>query len=173
MSRDPWHGLRSRQPVEADHPRILAAAETWWGAVGGPTGAQQRAALLPRLFVQHFADTSVVLEDVDGELAGFLLGFMSQSQPTVAYVHFVGVAPSLRRSGAATALYQWFSDQVRGRGAVELRCITSPGNSDSIAFHAGIGFAVVSGGGFDGGVSVHRDYDGPGVDRVVFSRAVV
>jgi len=172
VSKDPWHGFRSRQPLEADHVRILAAAETWWGAVGGATGAQQRSALLPRLFVQHFADTSLVLEDVDGDLAGFLLGFLSQSQPTVAYIHFVGVAPALRRSGAATALYQWFFDQARSRGAIEVRCITSPGNSESIAFHIGIGFAIISGRGLDDGVSVHRDYDGPGLDRVVFTRSL-
>jgi len=173
VSTWPWQGLTSRQPLEADHARIIAAAETWWGAVGGPTGAQQRAALLPRLFLQHFADTSMVLEDADGDLAGFLIGFLSQSQPKVAYVHFVSVAPKLRRTGAATALYQWFSDEARGRGAAEVRCITSPGNSDSIAFHTRIGFTVISGAGFAAGVSVHQDYDGPGLDRVVFTRSIV
>jgi len=172
VSTEPWQGLTSRQPLEADHVRIIAAAETWWGAVGGPTGAQQRAALLPRLFLQHFADTSMVLEDADGGLAGFLVGFLSQSESKVAYIHFVGVAPALRRTGAATALYQWFSDEARGRGAAEVRCITSPGNLASIAFHTGIGFAVITGGGFADGVSVHPDYDGPGRDRVVFARPI-
>jgi len=123
VTTEPWRGLASRPPLETDHARIVAAAETWWGAVGGPTGAQQRAALLPRLFPQHFADTSLVLEDAEGDLAGFLVGFLSQSQPKVAYIHFVGVAPELRRAGAA-----------------KVRCITSPGNSDSIAFHDRIGF---------------------------------
>jgi hypothetical protein len=38
----------------------------------------QRALLLPRLFFQHFTDTSLVAER-DGQMAGFLIGFLSQS----------------------------------------------------------------------------------------------
>lgn len=113
-----------------------------------------------------------MLEDADSALAGFLIGFLSQSEPKISYVHFVGVAPELRRTGAASALYQWFFDKARGRGATEVRCITSPGNSDSIAFHTAIGFTVISGAGFAAGVSVHPDYDGPGLDRVVFTRSI-
>jgi hypothetical protein len=58
--------LKSRRPVATDHPRVIAAAETWWGELGGSAGAQLRAALLPRLFLQHFADTSIVVEDAEG-----------------------------------------------------------------------------------------------------------
>ena len=59
-----------RRPTEADHPRVLAAVEQWWGGRGGAEGARYRAALLPRLFFQHFTDTSTVVEHPDGRLAG-------------------------------------------------------------------------------------------------------
>ncbi|MEU1392729.1 MULTISPECIES: hypothetical protein [unclassified Nonomuraea] len=44
-------------------------------------------------------------------------------------------------------------------GRERVRAITSPANSASVAFHAAMGFTVT------GPVP---DYDGPGVDRVVF-----
>ena len=48
--------------------------------------------MLPKLFFVHFRDTSFVAER-NGELAGFLVGFLSQSEPDAAYVHFVGGQP--------------------------------------------------------------------------------
>jgi ribosomal protein S18 acetylase RimI-like enzyme len=61
--------------------------------------------MLPRLFFTHFRDTSFVAEDGGGGLAGFLCGFLSQTYPDQAYVHFVGVAPQHRGAGLASALY--------------------------------------------------------------------
>ena len=72
--------------------------------------------MLPRMFFKHFAGTSLVAETDDGALAGFVVAFVSQDDPTAGYIHFVGV--------------------------------------DRVA------------------APVHVDYDGPGEDRVVFSRAL-
>lgn len=99
--------LVPRRPAGSDHRRVLAATATWWGDVGGRSGPAQRAALLPRLFFDHFADTSVVVETRDGDLLGFLIGFVSPSVPGLAYVHFTGVAPSARRYGLAATMYRW------------------------------------------------------------------
>jgi predicted GNAT superfamily acetyltransferase len=41
--------------------------------------------MLPRLFFVHFRGTSFVAER-DGELVGFLAGFLSQTEPEDAYV---------------------------------------------------------------------------------------
>jgi GNAT superfamily N-acetyltransferase len=168
----PPGGLEARRPAGADHARVLLAQERWWGGLGGEAGAQQRAFLLPRLFFQHFADTSTLLEDADGTLRAFLIGFVSQSQPEVGYVHFAGVDPELRRQGVAHWLYARFFAEVAGRGATVVRCITSPANRTSQAFHTGIGFAIDAGDAEIDGVAVQRDYDGPGVDRVTFTRGL-
>ena len=40
-------------------------------------------AMLPRLFFEHFRDTSFVAEE-DGEIVGFLCGFLSQTYPDQA-----------------------------------------------------------------------------------------
>lgn len=81
--------------------------DEWWGGFGGSAGAVQRAVLLPRLFFQHFTDSSWLAESSDGTLRGFLVGFLSPARSDVAYIHFVGVDPhcaapaSLPRSTAA------------------------------------------------------------------------
>ena len=169
MTDAPPAALVARRPTGADHARVLLAQETWWGGLGGEAGAQQRAFLLPRLFFQHFADTSTLLEGADGDLRAFLIGFVSQSQPAVAYIHFVGVDPGLRRQGVARWLYERFFAEVAARGARRVRCVTSPSNRTSQAFHTGIGFEIDPGETIEG-VEVQRDYDGPGVDRVTFTR---
>lgn len=56
---------------------MLAVMDDWWGGLQGQAGSQQRALLLPRLFLQHFRDTSYVVEKTDGEMVAFLIGFRS------------------------------------------------------------------------------------------------
>ena len=152
-----------RRPTEADHARVLAVLEQWWGGLGGAEGARYRAALLPRLFFQHFAGTSTIAEDREGGLGGFLIGFLSPGEPGVGYVHFIGVDPLARRSGLGAALYTRFFDDVARAGAHTVRAVTSPINTTSIAFHRALGFAVSP---------IAPDYDGPGHDRVCFTRSV-
>jgi ribosomal protein S18 acetylase RimI-like enzyme len=161
-------GLSWRPPVESDHPRVLAVLDRWWGRLGGDDGTRQRAALLPRLFFQHFTDTSFVVER-DGELVAFLIGFLSQSQPDEAYIHFVGVAPEWQHQGLGRRLYHQFFDLVRRRhGRTVVRAITSVENTESQAFHRRMGFTAEH-----GPRHIRRiDYDGPGLDRVTFVRTL-
>lgn len=170
MGDDLPSGFTARQPSENDHAQVLAVLDRWWGASGGPEGALQRALLLPRLFFQHFTDSSSLVEDADGALRAFLVGFLSPSRPGVAYVHFVGVDPALHRAGIGAALYGRFLAYAAARGAHTAVCVTSPGNSSSLAFHIRLGFTVQPGDAVLDGVPVHRDYDGPGLHRVLFLR---
>jgi ribosomal protein S18 acetylase RimI-like enzyme len=123
-----------RQARLEDHPRIIAVVDAWWGG-------RRMAALLPSLFLEHFAGTSLVAED-DGELAGFLVGFDSPDHPGEAYVHFVGVDPAQRGTGLGRRLHDTFADAARARGITTVRCVTSTVNTASVAFHTSIGFAV-------------------------------
>lgn len=169
MPRPVPEGLSVRHPTAADHSRVLAVMDTWWNGFGGTAGSQQRAALLPRLYFQHFADTSYLLER-DGHLVAFLIGFLSPSQPGTAYIHFAGVEPAARRTGVAGWLYEHFFAEACRHRATVVRCITSPGNTTSIAFHTSMGFELEPGDDDVDGVPVHRDYDGPNLDRVSFLR---
>ncbi len=151
---------------------MLAVVDDWWGGSQGRAGSRRRALLLPRLFFQHFADTSYLVERVDGELVAFLIGFLSHAQPDVAYIHFVGVDPAQRRAGLGASLYHAFFEHVAQLGARTVKCITSPGNETSVAFHTGLGFALEPSESVIEDVPVQRDYDGPGLDRIAFTRTL-
>lgn len=157
-----------RHPVEDDHPRVTAVLGDWWDGLGGDAGDQYRSMLLPRLFFQHFTDTSYVLDLPGGALGAFLVGFVSQSRPTVGYIHVVGVAPQLRRTGVGAALYQRFFADMAARGVREVHAITGVANRRSVAFHTGLGFTLQPGDTEVDGLPLHRDYDAPGMDAFTF-----
>ena len=118
-----------------DHARIVAVVDDWWGG-------RRMAVLIPSLFLEHFAGTSLVAEDAAGELAGCCIGFVSQDRPDEAYVHFLGVRPDQRAAGLGHELHDRFADLVRPRGVLRVRCVTSTVNRASVAFHTSIGFVV-------------------------------
>jgi len=141
--------IRHAQP--SDYGRVIQHVNAWWDG-------REMAPILPQLFFVHFEGTSFVADAEDGHLAGFLVGFISQTDGTEAYVHFVGVAPEQRGSGLGRELYERFFAAAREHGCTTVRCVTSPANADSQAFHEALGFAVDR---------VAKDYDGPGEDRVL------
>ena len=116
------------------------------------------APILPKLFFIHFEGTSFVAEDTSGELLGFVCGFLSQTADDEAYIHFVGVTPEDRGDGLGRALYERFFEAARASGRTSVRCVTSPVNQGSLAFHEAMGFQVER---------VVEDYEGPGEDRVL------
>jgi hypothetical protein len=61
-------GVTIRPAVPDDYDRIAAVIDDWWG--------RPLRQALPRLFLDHFHDTSFVAEDGAG-LRGFLVGFLS------------------------------------------------------------------------------------------------
>ena len=121
-----------RHPLETDHARVLAVLSAWWGG-------RDLSHLLPRLYFQHFNDTSFIVEK-DGQLVAFLIGFISQSQTHIAYIHFVGVDPDHRQHHLGQALYERFFALARVRGAHEVQAVTAPVNTGSQAFHTRMGF---------------------------------
>jgi ribosomal protein S18 acetylase RimI-like enzyme len=172
--------MELRNAVEEDFASIASALQTWWTIPGmdREVGARERAALVPRLWLQHFAGTSLIAEEEgpskDGratmEFVGFLVGFMSPDRADEGYIHFVGVAPDARGRGIGRALYEGFFDLSRRAGRARVRCVTSPQNSLSIAFHGAMGFDAEPGTEGTGEVRAKSDYDGPGVHRVAFVR---
>jgi predicted GNAT superfamily acetyltransferase len=147
-------GLAVRPARPEDFDTIIAVIDDWWG--------RPASRGLTRLFLDHFFGTSLIAEH-GGELAGFLIGFLSPSKPRDAYIHFAGVAPAWRGGGLARSLYEQFFDRARQDGRTVIKAITSPQNRPSIAFHQAMGFTASD---------PIADYDGPSLDRVVFVRSV-
>lgn len=158
-----------RAATEADYPAVAAAIQSWWTLPGLDTeaAARERAAMVPRLWLQHFATTSAIAERA-GQLDGFLIAFLSPDRADEGYIHFVGVAPGRRGAGLGRALYEQFFERCRRAGRRRVRCITSPTNTTSIAFHQAMGFTLEG----VGDAQIKPDYDGPGVARVAFVRSI-
>jgi len=128
------------------------------------------SAMLPRLWFKDFSTTSLVGRSDDGKLVGFLVGYVSPSDHKKAYVHFIGVDPTVRKSGLGRELYSRFRDIVTQHGCVTIDAVTSPSNVSSLAFHQALGFEAIEA---DGSTTLPleaqgtKDYDGIGEDRVL------
>lgn len=154
--------IRHAEP--SDYQPIIEVLNEWWGG-------RQMADMLPKLFFVHFRPTTFVAES-EGDIIGFVSGFVSQTFPQEAYIHFVGVHPEFRGKGLGKALYERFFAAVEALGVGTVRCVTSPVNRASIAFHSRMGFLMQGSEKTTGGIPVAPDYDGRGEDRVLFHKPV-
>ena len=149
------------RPIRSsDYLTVISVIDDWWGG-------RHMADMLPRLFFEHFTDTSFAAER-DGELVGFLVGLRSQSRPGEAYIHFVGIHPAERGRGLGRRLYERFFAAARAQGCDLVRAVTSPVNQGSIRFHQRMGFDILPGDAAVDGVPVATGYDGDAQDRVRF-----
>src|SRR5271166_1555695 len=143
-----------RMAAPADYDSVAPLIDGWWG--------RPILGSLPRLFFDLCHRTSLVIDSATGPVA-FLLGILSPSDADSAYVHFVGVAPAVRRRGYARLLYEEFFALARADGRKRVAAITAPANARSAEFHRAMGFTV------SGPVA---GYNGPGHDMLVFERTL-
>jgi GNAT superfamily N-acetyltransferase len=155
--------LRHVRPSDCD--RVLAVIDEWWG---GPATSSH----LPHVFFSHLASTSFVLEEDEGELVGFLLGFLSRAHLDEACVHMVGVHPAFRRMGFGRRLCERFFLTAQMHGRRWVRSV-STSSGPSFAFHCALGFVPLHGDAVIDGLPVRRDYAGAAGQRVVFRRGIV
>lgn len=154
--------MKIRSLLSSDYDILAPQINEWWGG-------RDMAGMLPKLFFNHFKNTSFIAEE-DGEIIGFIIGFLSQDHLNEAYIHFVGVHPDYRKRDIGKILYEKFFTRVKMADRKIVRCITSPVNKTSIAFHQKMGFVIEQGDKILDDVSVKTNYDGAGNDRVLFRK---
>ncbi|MCB9593431.1 MAG: GNAT family N-acetyltransferase [Sandaracinaceae bacterium] len=137
--------------TKSDFDYIVSVLDRWWG---GPSSERAHP-----VFFYELGSHALIAED-DGEVVGFLLGFITEEEPRVAYIHLVGIHPEHRRLGVGKELYTRFSERAQAAGAAALKAITTVGNEGSARFHEALGFAVRE----------EADYAGRGRSRVVFTK---
>src|SRR5690606_38804055 len=96
----------------------------------------------------------------EGEIVGFLLGFMTPGEEPLGYIHLVGIHPDFRRRGVGKALYERFTARCVDRGAKRIKTIAAVGAEGQRRFHEALGFTARQ----------DENYAGPGRARVVFTR---
>jgi GNAT superfamily N-acetyltransferase len=154
--------MEIRLCTKADFDQIIDDIADFWG--------NDRVKNLHNpVYLYEFGNTAYVAKEGD-KVIGYLFGLFSQTEP-VAYVKFIGVRLSHQKRGIGRRLYEHFTRFARTKGCTELKAITSPANKGSIAFHRAIGMELQGEPDKDG-LPVVRDYGGPGVDRVVFTRKI-
>ena len=142
-----------------DYDYVIAQVNHWWGG-------RNVMDMLPRLFFDHFCDTSFAFEH-DGRVAGFVVGFLSPAHTDTAYIHFTGVDPQHRKQGVASALYTAFIELARSHERRLIKCVTSPSNAQSLAYHQRLGFVPSK---WEGNTPQGIDhYDGEGNHRVLLT----
>lgn len=143
--------MKIRGITKADYDYIVSVLDRWWG---GPSGERAHP-----IFFYELGDHALIAE-LDGQVVGFLLGFVAPTRPPTGYVHLVGIHPDHRRRGVGQELYNHFTERCRAAGVGRLKAITTIGNEGSVRFHEALGFQVRE----------EPDYAGPGRGRIVFTR---
>jgi ribosomal protein S18 acetylase RimI-like enzyme len=127
------------------------------------------------LFTRHFKNTSFAVENgFNGNIIGFLIGFISQDNPKEGYIHLLCLDQSLRGKGVAKLLVNKFIQSVSNLGCDRVCLVTKPHNVISIKFYIKLGFKSFS---TDktvevDGINIHKDYDGLGEDKIIFFKSI-
>lgn len=143
---------------------ILDVASNWWGS-------NYSSDMFSKWYIQHFCDTCLLAEE-DEKMIGFIMGFLSQSNPDEAYIRIIMVDPNFRGKGIGRELYERFFERVGVLGRSVIRCVTAPRKKDSIAFHTRLGFSIESQVHELEGVPICLNYDGRGGNRVIFKKVL-
>ena len=143
--------MKIRGITKTDFDYIVSVLDRWWG---GPSSERAHP-----VFFYELGQHALIAED-DGEVVGFLLGFLAPEEPPVAYVHLVGINPDHRRLGVGKELYARFTERASKAGAATLKAVTTVGNEGSARFHEALGFETTE----------VADYAGRGRSRVVFTK---
>lgn len=143
--------MQIRGITKKDFDHVASVLDRWWG---GPSREQAHP-----IFFYELGEHALIADD-EGEVIGFLLGFVASTTPRTAYVHLVGIHPEHRRRGVGKRLYEVFTERAAQAGASRIKAITNVGNDGSIDFHRALGFQVTQ----------DADYAGPSRPRVVFTK---
>lgn len=143
--------MQIRGITKKDYDQVVAVLDRWWG---GPSREQAHP-----IFFYELGEQALIADE-EGEVIGFLLGFVSSTSPPVAYVHLVGIHPMHRRRGVGKRLYEVFMERAASSGVSRIKAITNVGNEGSVQFHRAMGFEI----------SEEEDYAGPSRPRLVFTR---
>lgn len=141
--------MQIRGITKTDFDYIVSVLDRWWG---GPSSERAHP-----IFFYELGTHGLVAED-DGEVVGFLLGFLAPGEPPSGYVHLVGIHPDHRRRGVGKLLYERFAESCRESGARGIKAIATVGNEGSVEFHEALGFHTTE----------EPDYAGRGRARLVF-----
>ncbi len=118
----------NRSEIRFREPRPTDGAGLW--AMAGDAGLDLNSPYAYVMWADHFASSSLVATDGDGQLGGFVIAFRSPAKPEVVFVWQIAVARAMRGRGLASLL---LDELVARLGASVLEATVTPSNQASIA----------------------------------------
>jgi GNAT superfamily N-acetyltransferase len=119
------------------------------------------------LYAQLFSSTCPVAI-IDHAIAGAVIAFRSQEDPTDVYIQDVITHPDHRRAGVAHTLLDHVRTRANHWGCTRIYLTSEPNNSPAHAAWTSLGFTNLPGDHTINGISVITDYKGPGRHRAVY-----
>jgi ribosomal protein S18 acetylase RimI-like enzyme len=158
--------FKIRNVIEDDFIKISQVAEYC-----SPMTNERKS--IYHLFTKFFKKTSLVVTG-NGEINGFLLGFISQENPENSYIHLLCLKQAFRGQNIALNLVDEFIKIVSSLGCRKVFLICKPYNKAAIIFYSKIGFSSLQSDETTkiNGINVFKDYDGPKDDKIVFFKSI-
>ncbi|MGB7968547.1 MAG: GNAT family N-acetyltransferase [Methanobacterium sp.] len=125
------------------------------------------------IFTKFFKNTSLVLE-INNNIMGFLIGFISQENKENAYIHLLCVEKDLRRQNMASDLVKEFINIVSLLNCKKVFLVCKPSNKTAINFYNKMDFLSLHSDQtvIIDDINVFPDYDGPAEDKIVFYKFI-
>lgn len=129
------------------------------------------------IFTKFFQNTVFIAETNENKIKriiGFLIGFISQSDSSDAYIHLLCVDSDFRGKGIAYQLVMEFLKYVKKMNCRSVYLITNPVNHNAIQFYQKLGFKIFSESDVIemDKINAVKDYNGPGEHMVVFKKDI-
>ena len=158
--------FKIRNVIEEDFIKISQVAEYC-----SPMTNERKS--IYHLFTKFFKKTTLVVTG-NGEINGFLLGFISQEDPESSYIHLLCLKHAFRGQNIASNLVDEFIKIVSSLGCRKVFLICKPNNKAAIRLYTKIGFSSLQSDETTeiDGIDVFKDYDGPKDDKVVFFKSI-
>jgi ribosomal protein S18 acetylase RimI-like enzyme len=148
--------------TQQDYNQILSELQDFWDG-------RETSAFHHPMFIHEFGNSAFVIRNA-GKVVAYLFGFISQVG-SVGYVHLIAVRASARRQRLGEKLFNHFIEFARRQGCTQIKAITTPSNTNSIAFHKSLGMQVL-GQPNEAGIPIIPDYAGLDQPRVIFWKAI-
>ena len=123
-----FDGITLRKPTKADGPALNLLVR-----LNPPL--DMNSVYCNVLQCTHFADTCIVAEK-DGQLIGYVTGYLMPGDPTIYFLWQVGVSPEGRGHGLAQRMTQAILARDFCKGVRELNTTVTPSNQASRAMFA-------------------------------------
>ncbi|MFE3057035.1 diaminobutyrate acetyltransferase [Nocardia sp. NPDC059239] len=126
----------SQQSIQIREP-VLADGARMWRIAEDSRVLDTNSSYAYLLWCRDFADTSIVAE-IDGEIAGFVIGYTRPAWPHILFVWQVAVDQPHRGHGLGVDMLDALLESAAARGATQLETTIAPDNPASVAMFASL-----------------------------------